>query len=102
MDLAQLLSACPLASLMRIDVGLEGNWNPTVSTVWSREEGRLGFTDVARQHEAFRPSVELYFTDGWIGLHCFRRIGEVNVLDKERLERIVGDVEVAIAGLGWA
>ena len=95
MDLPPLLSACPLADLTRIDVGLEGDWSPTVTTVWTREGGRLGFADVAREHEFFKPSLELYFTDGWIGLHCFHRTGNVNVLDEERLERVISDVEVA-------
>jgi len=95
MDLPALLSACPLADLTRIDVGLEGNWSPTVTTVWTRESGRLVLSEVVREHECFKPSLELYFEDGWIGLHCFRRTANVNVLDEARLLRVVRDVEVA-------
>ena len=96
MDLPALLSTCPLADLTRIDVGLEGDWNSTALPVWTREGGWLGLADVARAHDHFRPSLELYFTDGWIGLHCFRRKGSMYVLDEARLERIVRDVEGAI------
>lgn len=96
MDLPALLSACPLADLTRIDVGLEGDWNPTAQPVWTRQGGWLGLAEAAREHERFKPSLELYFTDGWIGLHCFRRRGSMNVLDEERLERIVRDVAGAI------
>ncbi len=95
MDLPALLSVCQLADLTRIDVGLEGDWNPTVTTVWTSEEGRLALADVVREHASFKPSLELYFEDGWIGLHCFRRTANVNVLDEERLLRVIRDVEVA-------
>jgi hypothetical protein len=96
-ELLPLLSACPLADLTRIDVGLEGDWSPTVTTVWTREGGRLSLTDVARVHESFKPSLELYFVDAWIGLHCFRRVGNTNVFDEDFLEKVVNDVESAIA-----
>ena len=96
MELRSLLSACPLEDLTRIDVGLEGDWSPTVRTVWTRDGGRSGFSDVAREHRSHKPSVELYFVDGWIGLHCFRRIGNVNVLDETMVERVIDDVENAI------
>ena len=97
MELLALLSACPLENLTRIDIGLEGDWSPTVRTVWRRNDGRLSQTDVAREHESYKPSLELYFVDGWIGLHCFRRVGNVNVLDESTVERAINDVEAAIA-----
>ena len=95
MELLPLLSVCPLSDLTRIDVGLEGDWSSTVATVWTCEQGRLGSARIIQDHEDFKPSLELYFTDGWIGLHCFRRVGHVNVLDEERLERVIADVEHA-------
>ena len=97
MDLLALLSAVPLEKLMRIDVGLEGDWSPTVTTVWTRVDGRLGLSDVVREHELFKPSVELYFVGGWIGLHCCCRDGKVNVFDESLVERVIDDVEAAIA-----
>lgn len=98
MDLPALLSACQLADLTRIDVGLEGDWNPTVTTVWTSERGQLALAGVTREHEVLKPSLELYFADGWIGLHCFRRTANVNVLDEERLLRVIHDVEAACSG----
>ncbi len=97
MDLLPLLSACPLEDLSRIDVGLEGDWSPTVTTVWTRENGRLGLADAVREHDIFRPCLELYFVDAWIGLHCFGRVGKANVLDETFLERVIRDVEAAMA-----
>ena len=97
MELRPLLSTCPLDELTRIDFGLEGNWSPTVTTVWTRESGRQGQTDVVREHEFFKPSLELYFVDGWIGLHCFSRVGNANVFDEDLLEHVIDDVEAAIA-----
>ena len=100
MELHVLLSACPMDDLTRVDVGLEGDWSPTVTTVWARDKGRLGFAEVVREHESFIPSVELYFSGGWIGLHCFRHDGSVNVFDEGLAERIIDDIEVAIAASG--
>ena len=96
MELPRLLSACPLADLMRIDVGLEGDWSGSVTTVWSRANGWQGLSRVVRGHEKFKPSLELYFIGGWIGLHCFNRVGKTNVLDEAFLQRVVLQVEKAI------
>jgi hypothetical protein len=97
MELSALLSACSLDDLTRIDVGLEGDWSPTVKTVWTRNDGRLNLSVVVREHESFKPSLELYFVDGWIGLHCCCWDGQVNVLDESLVERVIDDVEAAIA-----
>ncbi len=96
MELRALLSACPLENLTRIDVGLEGDWSPTVTTIWTRDGGRLGFSEVVRQHECNRPSLELYFVGGWIGLHCFRRVGDANVFDESAVEQVIDEVEAAL------
>ena len=97
MELPALLSACSLDDLTKIDVGLEGDWSPTVTTVWTRQDGRLDQTDVVREHESCKPSIEICFVGGWIGLHCFHRDGNVNVLDESLVERVIDDVEAAIA-----
>ena len=97
MELPALLSACSLDDLTRIDVGLEGDWSPTVTTVWTRGDGRLGLSDVVREHEFCRPSLELCFVGGWIGLHCFCRDANVNVFDESLVERVIDEVEAAIA-----
>ncbi len=97
MELHQLLSACPLDDLTRIDVGLEGNWSPTVTTVWTRDAGRRGLTEVVREHGTFKPCVEIYFVDAWIGLHSFNRVEDSNVFDEAFLERVIQAVESAVA-----
>jgi len=97
MELSALLSACSLDHLTRIDVGLEGDWSPTVTTVWTRNDGRLGLAEVVREHESFRPSVELYFVGGWIGLHCCNWDGQKHLLDESLVERVISDVEAAVA-----
>jgi len=82
-----------LDKLTRIDVGMEGDWNPSVVTVWSRERGLLGFARVARRHPIFKPSIELYFEDGWIGLHCYTRIDGQNHFDESKALEIIRMVE---------
>ena len=96
MNLKQLLSVCSLADLTRIDVGLEGDWNSSARTVWTRQNRILDVSEAPDGHEDFKPSIELYFSDGWIGLHCFCRRESMNVLDRERLEAVVSEVEAAI------
>jgi len=97
MDLLPLLSACRLDDLKRIDLGLEGDWSATVQVAWTRADGTLNLDEHRLEHEAFKPSLELYFDNGWIGLHCFRTIGSTNVLDVALLKRVVDTVEAALA-----
>ncbi len=82
-----------LDGLTRIDVGMEGDWNPSVVTVWSRDRGLLGFDRVARRHHVFKPSIELYFEDGWIGVHCYTRIDDQNHFDESKAREIICMVE---------
>lgn len=96
MELQPLLSACDIDDLDRIDVGLEGSWSQSVCTVWTRGGGWIGTQAAVKEHAIFKPSVELYFSNGWIGLHCFRRQGDSNVLDEPHLEQIVSRVEAAL------
>ena len=96
MDLLRLLSACKLDDFTRIDVGLEGDWSATVQAAWTRTDGSLNLVEHRLEHEAFKPSLELYFDNGWIGLHCFRRVGGMNVLDVALLKHVIGAVETAL------
>jgi hypothetical protein len=78
-----------LTDLLRIDIGLEGNWAETVTTVWTREGGFRGFASAARQHRTYRPSIELVFSEGWIGLRCDRQAGSLYVLDEQVAREII-------------
>ena len=64
------LDDVPAHKVVRIDVGLEGQWSETVTAVWSVADGFRGFDDVAKNHPTHRPAVELYLEDGWIGVPC--------------------------------
>jgi len=88
------LAEVPLDGLLRIDLGLEGDWSATVTTVWRPDVGFLGAGGGSWCHRRHRPALELYFEDGWIGVRCDRRIGEEFELDEPRLRRIVRWVEV--------
>lgn len=96
MDLIPLLSACRLDDIARIDIGLEGDWSNTVQVVWTRNDGALSLEEPLLEHGSFKPSLELYFDNGWIGLHCFRRVGDKNVPDVALLKRVIGTVETAL------
>ena len=67
----------------RIELGLEGDWSATVRTVWSRDQGFLGFDG---------PATELYLADGWIGVHCFRFEDGRYMLDREKAEALIKHV----------
>jgi hypothetical protein len=91
--LPEILTEISLERLIRIDAGLEGDWSPTVVTVWSSDDGLVGFEAVADRHPVFKPSLELYFDGAWIGVHCFRRVGDENVFDEELARDVIGYVE---------
>ena len=92
-SLPDWLTVFPVDRVVRIDVGLEGNWSETVRQVWSRSAGFTGFEEVARSHPEYRPAVELYLADGWIGVHCSRVIDGQNVLDEAKARLLVEYVE---------
>ena len=52
--LPAILIDASLDGLLRIDVALEGDWNATVTTVWTRDRGRLGFDSVVQRHRIAR------------------------------------------------
>lgn len=82
-----------LGDLLRIDVALEGNWSPTVATVWTRDNGFIDFLKVKKSHKVFKPSIELYFEDFWIGIHCFERIGNKNIFDEKLAMNIIDFID---------
>jgi hypothetical protein len=91
--LPKMLQDVSLHDLMRIDAGLEGDWSPTVVTVWSRDGGFMGFEGVTRTHPSYRPCLELYFEDSWLGLHCYTRSGAEYVFDEGFANRVIAYVE---------
>jgi hypothetical protein len=92
-DIPLIVREIMLNTIQRIDVGLEGNWSPTVVTVWSREHGEIGFSEAILSHPDNKPSLELYFEDSWLGIHCFNRINGKNVFDEVFATRIIEFVE---------
>jgi hypothetical protein len=78
-----------IADIKRVDIALEGNWNRTVTTVWDRKKGFGGFSKVKKQHARYKPSVELYFPDYWVGIHCYKRLKGRNVFDARLALRII-------------
>jgi hypothetical protein len=83
------LRGVPIDRVIRIDVGLEGNWSETVRHVWTPETGFTGFEQVVRSHPEYLPALELYFADGWIGIRCFRVSDGQNVLDEAKARQLV-------------
>jgi len=88
-----LLGAIPLNGVRRIDVGLEGDWSGTVVTVWTRDQGLVGFDEAVRSDLDRKPSAELYFDGAWVGVHCFRVDDGRNVLDEDLAMELVRQVE---------
>ena len=92
-DIPDLLRHIPLGGILRIDAGLEGDWSPSVATVWSRGAGRQDFSNAIRSHPSHKPSLELYFQGAWLGIHCYNRIDGQNVFDEAFAARIIEYVE---------
>ncbi len=92
-ELPKIIKEISLQEIQRIDAALEGNWSPTVVTVWSREKGIHGFSEVSLTHPEHKPSLELYFKNTWIGIHCFRRTDNRNVFDEDYALKIIEYVE---------
>jgi hypothetical protein len=95
-EIPDILSRIPLDGIVRIDAGLEGDWSPSVATVWSRESGFVGFSNVIRSHPSHNPSLELYFDGAWLGIHCHTRINGKNVFDETFARRIIEFVEKSL------
>ena len=91
-DLPSIVKEVSLRDIQRIDMALEGDWNTTVVCVWRRENGFAGFGNVVRKHQNLKPSMELYFVDTWVGLHCYKKSENMNVLDEEYAMSIISFV----------
>ncbi len=95
-NVLKLVQSIPRNNVLRIDIGMEGDWSSTVVTVWTRENGILGFDKVVRSHLTNKPSLELYYDGVWLGIHCFQREKEVNYFDEELAREIVQCVELIL------
>jgi hypothetical protein len=73
----------PVDGIQKVFAALEGDWNSTMVTIWTRDKGLLGFSKVTRTHSTFKPSIELYLEDTWLGIHCYKKINGKNVFDEE-------------------
>ena len=91
-----ILGGLPLAGIVRIDLGLEGDWSPTVRPVWSREEGFLGFGDPLPVGHDTTPALELYFDGAWVGVHCGASTPDGVVLDAFAARRVIDWVETRL------
>jgi hypothetical protein len=91
-----ILEGLRLDGLVRIDAALEGDWNPTVRTVWTRDAGRRTPDEPLPSHPSFKPSLELYFDDHWVGIHCYRCIDGRNVFDGELAQAVIGFIEAKL------
>ena len=72
-----------LEHVRRIDLGVEGAWSQSVRCVWTREGTAAGTLEGLPAGPGLRPSLELYMDGGWVGVHCARREGGVQVLDAD-------------------
>ncbi|MDE1873594.1 MAG: hypothetical protein KGI04_00535 [Candidatus Micrarchaeota archaeon] len=84
-----VLRGIPLKGIRRIDAALEGNWNSTVTPIWDRKSGTSGFSKVIKWHKKYKPSIELYFDDYWIGLHCYKKKEGKNVFDEKLALKVI-------------
>jgi hypothetical protein len=88
-SLPQWLQSVPVERVVRIDAGLEGQWSETVTAVWSPESGVVNFSDVVRSHPDYRPALELYLDDCWIGIPCSVFQDGRHVLDEDKARQLI-------------
>jgi len=94
--LPDVLKEINLFGIIRVDYSMEGNWNDNLKVLWTREDGFLGFDGITIAHETFKPCLELYFDDYFLGIKCFKRIGNQNVVDKEMIDLIIKYIEFVV------
>lgn len=94
--LPSILEQINIDTIKRVDVALEGNWSNTVVTVWNANEGFIGFDKAIKSHRNLKPSIELYFTNTWIGIHCFRMEKNLNIFDEQYALNIINFIEEKI------
>ena len=92
-EIRALIRRLSLDELVRINAGLEGAWSETVTTVWTRERGLLGFGGVPTGHSDHVPSLELMFPNSWVGVRCFVRDRDQNVFDETFARAVIDLVE---------
>jgi hypothetical protein len=92
------LAGVDFRRIVRLDVGLEGDWSGSVRAVWTRDAGFLGLPADGLRHVRFRPALELYFEGGWIGLHCFQTEPGGFALDAAAVHQVVAFLERVARG----
>jgi GNAT superfamily N-acetyltransferase len=66
----RLLAGPGLENLLRIDLGLQGRWTQTATTIWTPADGFAGLPAHSRPDPRHPPAVELVFPDHWVGVRC--------------------------------
>jgi hypothetical protein len=94
--LPSILKQVNLDKIQRVDIALEGDWNNTVVTVWNTDEGLIGFDNVIKSHQSLKPSIELYLTDIWIGIHSFKTENNLHIFDEQYASDIIDFIEEKI------
>lgn len=97
-SLHDVVASAPLGRIRRLDLGLEGDWSATATTIWDRDRGLIGIPETPYSHPHHRPSLELYYDGAWVGMHCFRRERELNVLDEALARSVIAWIESSLAG----
>lgn len=94
--LPKILNEISLKEIKRIDAGLEGDWSPTVLTIWSVTDGLNEFDDSQLRHEIYKPCLELYFEDTWVGIHCYKKENNQNIFDRNFASKVIKYVEMKL------
>ena len=87
-ELFDTIRKLPLEKVEKIDAGIESKWNETVTTLWTRSDGFLGF-DKLEKNSDNKHCVELHFDGGcWFGFLCSEKINDRYVFN----EKLVLDI----------
>ena len=88
MKIPNIIKNLPLNDLLRVELSLEGSWSENIRTIWLPEQ-EIIYSNIDFSHKKYIPSLELYFSYGWVGFNCSNLIKDRytfdNILAKEVL-----------------
>ncbi len=92
----QVVKLLNLSNIKRIDYSMEGDWNANIVVIWERKKGVLDYSGITRSHYIHKPTIELYFENHWVGLHCYKNVEGNNLFDEDYALLIIKYIETQI------
>ena len=93
-----IIKQISLKDIQRVDVAIEGDWNSTSITIWTPINKSIDFDTILLNHPTKKPSLEIIFSDSWLGVNCYFRSKSKNFFNKDLalqiIEYIEGEIDI--------